>query len=129
MVITAAHLSPLLALLFGLLILVLPRILNYLVAIYLILSGLLGLGFLVVPARTRAAAEVPTNATAFAPNQQPIAFSLVHCHTHTSSDRQRTAKGWTMEPRARQAQAIKAMAMVESTRPDRELNDVSIAFQ
>lgn len=48
MVITAAHLSPLLALVFGVLILVFPRILNYLVAIYLILSGLLGLGFLAV---------------------------------------------------------------------------------
>ena len=48
MVITTAHLSPLLALLFGILILVLPRILNYLVALYLILSGLLGLGLLVV---------------------------------------------------------------------------------
>lgn len=48
MVITAAHLSPLLALVFGVLILVFPRILNYLVAIYLILSGLLGLGILAV---------------------------------------------------------------------------------
>ena len=44
MVITAAHLSPILAILFGVLIFVFPRLLNYLVAIYLILSGLLGLG-------------------------------------------------------------------------------------
>ena len=42
--ITAAHLSPLLSILFGILILIVPRFLNYLVAIYLILAGLLGLG-------------------------------------------------------------------------------------
>jgi hypothetical protein len=35
--------QPLLALIFGILILILPRILNYLVAIYLILIGLMGL--------------------------------------------------------------------------------------
>jgi hypothetical protein len=46
MVITAAHLSPMLSIVFGVLILIVPRFLNYLVAIYLILSGLLGLGFL-----------------------------------------------------------------------------------
>ena len=45
MVLGIAHLSPLLAIIFGILILVFPRLLNYLVAIYLILSGLLGLGF------------------------------------------------------------------------------------
>jgi Protein of unknown function (DUF3096) len=38
------HVGPLLSILFGLLILVFPRALNYLVAIYLILSGLVGLG-------------------------------------------------------------------------------------
>jgi len=37
-------LSPLLSILFGILILIVPRFLNYLVAIYLILAGLLGLG-------------------------------------------------------------------------------------
>jgi len=42
--ITAAHLSPILSILFGVLILIVPRFLNYLVAIYLILVGLLGLG-------------------------------------------------------------------------------------
>jgi len=47
MTITTAHLSPLLALVFGVLILVFPRILNYLVGIYLILVGLLGLGILI----------------------------------------------------------------------------------
>ncbi len=36
-------LDPLLALVAGILILVLPRLLNYVVAIYLIVSGLLGL--------------------------------------------------------------------------------------
>jgi hypothetical protein len=36
-------LQPLVALLFGILILVLPRLLNYLIAIYLILVGLTGL--------------------------------------------------------------------------------------
>jgi hypothetical protein len=44
MVITAAALNPLLSILFGILILIVPRFLNYLVAIYLILAGLLGLG-------------------------------------------------------------------------------------
>jgi hypothetical protein len=46
MVITAAHLSPLLSIIFGILILIVPRFLNYLVAVYLILAGLLGLGIL-----------------------------------------------------------------------------------
>ncbi len=36
-------LQPLAALLFGILILILPRLLNYLIAIYLILIGLVGL--------------------------------------------------------------------------------------
>ncbi|HXG03730.1 MAG TPA: DUF3096 domain-containing protein [Candidatus Binatia bacterium] len=44
MVIGAAHIHPILAILFGVLILIFPRILNYLVGIYLILAGLLGLG-------------------------------------------------------------------------------------
>ena len=35
--------QPLIALVFGILILILPRILNYLVALYLILIGLVGL--------------------------------------------------------------------------------------
>jgi hypothetical protein len=46
MVLTAASLSPALAILFGILIFIFPRLLNYLVAIYLILSGLIGLGVL-----------------------------------------------------------------------------------
>jgi hypothetical protein len=36
-------LQPLVALIFGILILILPRLLNYLIAIYLILVGLTGL--------------------------------------------------------------------------------------
>jgi hypothetical protein len=39
------HLQPLFALVAGILILLVPRILNYIVAIYLILTGILGLGF------------------------------------------------------------------------------------
>ncbi len=46
MVLTAASLSPVLAILFGLLIFVFPKLLNYLVATYLVLSGLIGLGVL-----------------------------------------------------------------------------------
>ncbi len=48
MIISAANHSPALAIVFGMLILVFPRLLNYLVAVYLILSGLLGLGFLAI---------------------------------------------------------------------------------
>jgi hypothetical protein len=44
MVLTAATLSPILAILFGILIFVFPRLLNYLVATYLVLSGLIGIG-------------------------------------------------------------------------------------
>jgi len=40
---TAAHLAPLTALIAGILILIVPRLLNYIVAIYLILVGVAGL--------------------------------------------------------------------------------------
>jgi hypothetical protein len=43
MVITAAHITPLVALIAGILILIMPRLLNYIVAIYLIFVGLMGL--------------------------------------------------------------------------------------
>jgi hypothetical protein len=43
MVITAAHITPLVALIAGILILLVPRLLNYIVAIYLIIVGLTGL--------------------------------------------------------------------------------------
>lgn len=42
----ADDISPLVALLAGVLILIFPRVLNYIVAIYLIVVGLLGLGAL-----------------------------------------------------------------------------------
>ena len=41
--ITAATIQPLIALIAGVLILIVPRILNYVVALYLILVGLFGL--------------------------------------------------------------------------------------
>ena len=44
MTISGAHLSPILSLACGIAILVFPRFLNYFVAIYLILAGLIGLG-------------------------------------------------------------------------------------
>jgi hypothetical protein len=40
---TAAHISPIVALVAGVLILIAPRLLNYVVAIYLIVAGLVGL--------------------------------------------------------------------------------------
>ena len=43
MVITAAHITPLVALIAGILILLMPRLLNFIVAIYLIIVGLTGL--------------------------------------------------------------------------------------
>jgi len=46
MVIGFAQLSPVISIIFGVLILIMPRFLNYLVAIYLIIAGLLGLGWL-----------------------------------------------------------------------------------
>ena len=39
-----AHLTPIVSILAGILILIMPRLLNYIVAIYLIVVGLLGLG-------------------------------------------------------------------------------------
>jgi Protein of unknown function (DUF3096) len=46
MTITAAHIPAIVALLAGILILIMPRFLNFIIAIYLILVGLQGLGFL-----------------------------------------------------------------------------------
>jgi hypothetical protein len=40
---TVAHVTPLVALIAGILILIMPRLLNYIVAIYLILVGVIGL--------------------------------------------------------------------------------------
>ena len=44
MTISIAHLQPIIALLAGILILIMPRLLNFIVAIYLIIIGILGLG-------------------------------------------------------------------------------------
>ncbi|HXI08963.1 MAG: DUF3096 domain-containing protein [Bradyrhizobium sp.] len=44
MTITAAHVPAIIALLAGILILIMPRFLNFVVAIYLIIIGLHGLG-------------------------------------------------------------------------------------
>jgi len=44
MTLSVAHLQPLVALIAGVLILLVPRILNYIVAIYLIVIGIIGLG-------------------------------------------------------------------------------------
>jgi hypothetical protein len=46
MTITAAHIPAIVALIAGVLILIMPRLLNFVVAIYLILTGLIGLGVL-----------------------------------------------------------------------------------
>jgi hypothetical protein len=43
MTLTVAHVTPLVALIAGILILIMPRLLNYIVAIYLILVGIIGL--------------------------------------------------------------------------------------
>ena len=42
----STHLSPLVALIVGILILIFPRFLNYFIALYLIVTGLIGLGAL-----------------------------------------------------------------------------------
>jgi hypothetical protein len=44
MTITAAHIQPIVALIAGVLILLMPRFLNFVIAIYLIFIGLQGLG-------------------------------------------------------------------------------------
>jgi len=44
MVIGIAHLQPVVALIAGILILIMPRLLNFIVAIYLIFIGIVGLG-------------------------------------------------------------------------------------
>jgi DUF3096 family protein len=44
--ITVAHIQPLVALIAGILILLVPRLLNYIVAIYLIVVGITGLGLI-----------------------------------------------------------------------------------
>ncbi len=46
MMITIAHIQPIVALVAGVLILIVPRLLNFIVAIYLILVGIMGLGLI-----------------------------------------------------------------------------------
>ena len=46
MSITIGHLAPIVALIAGILILIMPRLLNYIVAIYLIVIGIIGLGII-----------------------------------------------------------------------------------
>ena len=46
MTVSIAHIQPIVALVAGVLILVMPRLLNYIVALYLILVGILGLGLI-----------------------------------------------------------------------------------
>jgi hypothetical protein len=46
MVIGVGHIQPIVALIAGILILVIPRLLNIIVAIYLILVGIIGLGII-----------------------------------------------------------------------------------
>ncbi len=46
MVVDIAHLQPVAALVAGMLILIMPRLLNFIVAIYLILIGVIGLGLI-----------------------------------------------------------------------------------
>jgi Protein of unknown function (DUF3096) len=44
MTLTVAHISPILSIVAGLLILIMPRLLNFVIAIFLIINGLIGLG-------------------------------------------------------------------------------------
>ena len=46
MTISISHLAPIVALIAGVLILIMPRLLNYIVAIYLIIVGIIGLGII-----------------------------------------------------------------------------------
>jgi hypothetical protein len=46
MTLTVAHITPIMSLVAGVLILLMPRLLNFIVAIFLILNGMIGLGLL-----------------------------------------------------------------------------------
>jgi hypothetical protein len=46
MTISMTHLSPIVSILAGILILIMPRLLNFIVAIYLIVIGIIGLGII-----------------------------------------------------------------------------------
>ena len=46
MTLSVGHLSPIISLIAGILILIMPRLLNFIVAIYLIVIGVIGLGII-----------------------------------------------------------------------------------
>jgi hypothetical protein len=46
MTVSIGNLAPIVALIAGILILLMPRLLNYIVAIYLIVTGIIGLGLI-----------------------------------------------------------------------------------
>lgn len=46
MTLSVAHISPIISLVAGVLILLMPRLLNLIIALFLILNGLIGLGLL-----------------------------------------------------------------------------------
>ena len=46
MTLTVAHISPIISVVAGVLIMIIPRLLNLIVALFLILNGLIGLGLL-----------------------------------------------------------------------------------
>ena len=46
MTLTVAHISPIMSVIAGLLILIMPRLLNFIVAVFLMINGLIGLGLL-----------------------------------------------------------------------------------
>jgi hypothetical protein len=46
MTLSVGHLSPIISLIAGVLILIMPRLLNFIVAIYLIIIGIIGLGLI-----------------------------------------------------------------------------------
>ena len=46
MTLTVAHITPIISLVAGVLILIMPRLLNYIIALFLIVNGLIGLGLL-----------------------------------------------------------------------------------
>jgi len=46
MTVSIGHIAPVVALIAGILILLMPRLLNYIVAIYLIVTGVIGLGLI-----------------------------------------------------------------------------------
>ena len=46
MTLSLTHIQPIVALIAGILILIMPRLLNFIVAIYLIVIGILGLGLI-----------------------------------------------------------------------------------